>query len=538
MKNLLLVPLALLALCAPCLGVDFDALEKLPVQEGGRKKPCLVFAEESVLGVSGKTAVPFRGKKTSALPLITSLWLVPEGWQDEPLVLVNHLGLKEACGLDRTRKLFSYSELVQNPGLRKRLEEAAALRAKPGNNRLSGLPKEAADVGMRLALIESLASGEAFRVVPNPDFSDGPWSTLPDQRLAPLRTALKADDATAFAAAASALLSELAMQHPAFQPPTWKIDLETLYQKSHPIRWAWILYLVAGLTLALAGKTRTGYALAWAFAAGGFLMQVCGFAARVAISGRPPVTNMYETVLWVAFGTVFFAMIFEAIYRSRMFLLAACPVAVVSLILADSQPTTLSRAINPLVPVLRDNFWLTTHVLTITLSYAAFALALALGHVVLFAVIFGKRPTPALYNYLYRVLQVGVLLLAVGTILGGVWANYSWGRFWDWDPKEVWALVTLLAYLFVLHGRIAGKWGGFGLAVGSVLCFLCVLMAWYGVNFVLGVGLHSYGFGSGGLGIAATFVGVEVLVVAVAVVRRKSLAQSPTVTTVPSLTRS
>ncbi len=253
----------------------------------------------------------------------------------------------------------------------------------------------------------------------------------------------------------------------------------------------------------------------------GFLLQLGGFAARIAIAWRPPVTNMYESIIWVAFGTILFALIFEAIYRSRYFLLGAIPVAVVTLILADTQPLALPRAINPLVPVLRDNFWLTTHVLTITLSYAAFALALGIGHIALGKVIAGSKPGGALYNYLYRTLQVGVLLLAIGTILGGVWANYSWGRFWDWDPKETWALITLLGYLFILHGRIAGKWGGFGLAVGSVLAFQCVLMAWYGVNFVLGVGLHSYGFGSGGFGYAATFVVMELIFVALAVMRQR-----------------
>src|SRR5690606_14365338 len=144
---------------------------------------------------------------------------------------------------------------------------------------------------------------------------------------------------------------------------------------------------------------------------------------------------------------------------------------------------------------LQSNFWLATHVLIITLGYAAFLLALAVAHIALGKVILGGKPSAAIYNYIYRALQIGVLLLAVGTILGAVWANYSWGRFWDWDPKETWALIALLAYLFLLHGRIAGLWGGFGLAVGSVLGFLTVVMAWYGVNFVLGVGLHSYGFG-------------------------------------------
>ena len=103
-----------------------------------------------------------------------------------------------------------------------------------------------------------------------------------------------------------------------------------------------------------------------------------------------------------------------------------------------------------------------------------------------------------LSNFIYRAMQVGVLLIAAGTILGGVWADYSWGRFWGWDPKEVWALITLLVYLIPLHGRFAGWVSTFGLVAASVVCFLSVIMAWYGVNFVLGVGLHSYGFVEGG----------------------------------------
>lgn len=523
--------------------IDLSVLETVPIQEGGRKKPFIVFAEESTRGISGRTFVHIEGRKVGAMDFITGLWLAPDGWQDLPVILVSNRPLKEDTRLDPARKHFSYSELVANAGLRARLAEAAALRARPGNNRLTGLPKEAADVGMRLAAIESLASGDSFRLVPNPELNDGPWSTVPADQLAPVASAFRAGDPAALTSALTNLRSQLAVLHPEFQPPKWKIELEALYQKSHPIRWAWILYLASGIMVALAGRTPTGYAASWVLAGAGFAMQLAGFVARIIISGRAPVTNMYESVLWVAFGTVLFALIFEVIYRSRIFLLAAAPVAVVSLILADSQPAAMSRSINPLVPVLRDNFWLTTHVLTITLSYAAFALALAIGHIVLVQVIRGKKPLPSLYNYIYRVLQVGVLLLAVGTILGGVWANYSWGRFWDWDPKEVWALVTLLAYLFVLHGRIAGKWGGFGMSIGAILCFQSVLMAWYGVNFVLGVGLHSYGFGSGGFGWAVAYVCAELAFVAFALWKKSRTGtgtedQSPTVTGVPTLTRS
>jgi ABC-type transport system involved in cytochrome c biogenesis permease subunit len=101
-------------------------------------------------------------------------------------------------------------------------------------------------------------------------------------------------------------------------------------------------------------------------------------------------------------------------------------------------------------------------------------------------------------NFIYAAMAVGVVLVTAGTILGGVWADYSWGRFWGWDPKEVWALITLLVYLIPLHGRFAGWVNTFGLAMLSIVCFSSVLMAWYGVNFVLGVGLHSYGFTEGG----------------------------------------
>jgi ABC-type transport system involved in cytochrome c biogenesis permease subunit len=191
-------------------------------------------------------------------------------------------------------------------------------------------------------------------------------------------------------------------------------------------------------------------------------------------------------------------MILEAAFRKTFVLAAAAAVATLALVLADLSPVVLDASIAPLEPVLRNNFWLVTHVTTITLSYAAFALAMGIGNIALGYFLCGSTNIAAidhLTQFTYRAIQVGILLLAAGTILGGVWADYAWGRFWGWDPKEVWALVTLLGYLAVLHARIAGWVRQFGLAALSVLCFSLVVMAWYGVNFVLGAGLHSYGFG-------------------------------------------
>ncbi len=198
------------------------------------------------------------------------------------------------------------------------------------------------------------------------------------------------------------------------------------------------------------------------------------------------------------------------VYARRSFGLVVTAVAFAGTFIAWFFPIP-GKQFSPLQPVLRDNFWLTIHVLTIVSSYAAGALAWGLGLLSLGYYLLGHyrsggtgRPNqpPAacaeLAGFIYKAMQVAVLLLAAGTILGGLWADVSWGRFWGWDPKEVWALVSLLAYLVVLHGRYAGWIGNFGLAAGAVLGAAVIGMSWYGVNFLLGAGLHSYGFGQGG----------------------------------------
>ncbi len=499
--------------------IDLSGLDTVAIHEGGRKKPFLVFADEALLGMAGRTVIEKDGEKLSSVRVAASLWLAPGGWENVPLILISDKKLRERAGLDATKKRFSYRELVASDGFRAVLQEASDARARNPKAKPDPLLKSASDAGMRLAVFEGLTNGSAITPLPT---GAAAWSHLAadDPALAKLREGLVSGEQAIFDAGIQMLLAEQAAENPRFQADPKRLAAEAFYQRLHPFRWAWILYLGAGMALMLSAGNRPGYVVAWALALGGFAMQVAGFGCRIFVSGRAPVTNMYESVVWVAFGTILFALIFEAIHRCRFFLLGAVPVAVVTLILADTQPAILDRSIKPLVPVLADNFWLTTHVLTITLSYAAFALALGVAHIALAKVIAGSKPSKPLYNYLYRTLQVGVLLLTVGTILGGVWANYSWGRFWDWDPKETWALIALLGYLFLLHGRIAGKWGDFGMAIGAVLAFQSIIMAWYGVNFVLGVGLHSYGFGAGGFPVAAAFVLAELAFVAAALVRK------------------
>jgi ABC-type transport system involved in cytochrome c biogenesis permease subunit len=227
--------------------------------------------------------------------------------------------------------------------------------------------------------------------------------------------------------------------------------------------------------------------------------HAAAFALRCSITGWAPVTNMYETVIWVAMMGAVFSYVLELIYRRRVIAIGGATLwPMLATIVADAMPTEFGNSIRNLTPVLRSNYWLTIHVLTIVSSYAGVRAGLVLGNIVLGQFIHG-RADPALIRtnllFTYRAVQIGVLLVAAGTILGGLWADVSWGRFWGWDAKEVWALIVLLTYLALLHGRHAGWIKQFGLAAGAVLCFTAVLMSWYGVNFVLRAGLHSYGFG-------------------------------------------
>ncbi len=443
-------------------------------------------------------------------------------------------------------------------------------------------------------------------------------------------------------------------------PSVASIERETYFNATNPFWKAPLAYgfavmlLVLGLAFVSTTKReswagRLGRAIYRAGMLGlltGIALEIWGFYFRVRITGWAPVTNMYETVIWVSLVAAVLSVIFEVIYGRVYFALAGSAVALLGTITAANVPL-LDPSIKSLQPVLRSNLWLTIHVLTEVSSYAAFGLAwmlgliatafyltstyrrsprfgelalplipglplltvggagvaasygyfgpewttgdslyyvlasmgllggmislaavLAMGGEVFARLTFSEesasesnseqsgweeaevekgraslgsaakeqngggvaslvRPTVAeiraraatskvkldargqamqqtagvvkpLSNFIYRTMQVGVLLIAAGTILGGVWADYSWGRFWGWDAKEVWALITLLVYLIPLHGRFAGWVNTFGLVFASVFCFLSVVMAWYGVNFVLGVGLHSYGFVEGG----------------------------------------
>ncbi|MCC7343453.1 MAG: cytochrome c biogenesis protein CcsA [Deltaproteobacteria bacterium] len=546
MLGILFFPAALLAegeRPAPKPGMQVEILREVAIQEGGRKKPFDTFARETVRTITGREK--FQG--FDPIELIYSWLTQTKAWEKLPILDAGFKPLQEQVGLKPTDGRVAPADLAANQEFQLFMQTVAAKQQEGAS--LSEIERHAASLMQRLNLFYTIASGSALTMIPQ---AGGHWESLEKlaeryPNLSAMQAAPTADAKIAGAVQGSlaayfqgdaALFGQMAIMmrdllkeqgqivkdYPSAQDLHREIRLNTV----KPFRLAWLGYALAFFLL-ISSLWMKGKGLYWVgmgLLALSFGVHIYGFVLRMLISGRPPVTNMYESVIWVAFGVVLFALIFEAVYRAKIYAVAAAALATLLMVVADSVPSILDPAIDPLVPVLRSNYWLTIHVLTITLSYAAFALALGVGNASLGYYIFkpqAKERIERLNYFLYRSMQVGVILLAAGTILGGVWANASWGRFWGWDPKEVWALIALLGYLAILHGRFAGWLRGFGLALGSVLAFLLVLMAWYGVNFILGVGLHSYGFSSGGATGMATFVGIELLWVGFATLRYKML---------------
>jgi cytochrome c-type biogenesis protein CcsB len=524
---------------APRKGFDWSKVSLYAIQDRGRIKPLDTFARETVQFVTGKTA--WKGVQA---PEMVFGWLInfDKEWDKEPFIKVAYGPLKKLLGLDETRQFFSPDELRTNDALKTHIRDISQKQRR--GEPLTDLEKKVQLVQNQRLLVEATVSGQTLTILPSPQGLHAPWLSLasltdrtaaeqlsPDQ-IAKLRAAvgglldsfLKGDTAVWNLSAESlsgVLSSELGANG---YPTSGELKREWIYNHLRPFRWAWVGYLLAFILLTtylVTGKRTFQMVGVWALVAG-FLIHTGGFLLRIWVSGRPPVTNMYESVIWVSWGCVLFALIIGTSYKKAIIPAAASVFAIVALVLADTLPSVLDPSIQPLEPVLRSNFWLTIHVLTITLSYAAFALSLCLGNVVLGHFVFRPAKTETIQYatlYMYRAIQIGVVLLAAGTILGGVWADYSWGRFWGWDPKEVWALIALLLYLAVLHGRFTGWLQGFGFATAAVMSFLGVLMAWYGVNFVLGAGLHSYGFGSGGTSYVVAYTLAQIAFIFVAFYR-------------------
>ena len=286
--------------------------------------------------------------------------------------------------------------------------------------------------------------------------------------------------------------------------------------------WCLILSLVTLASMTLFRK-RLGFILICSGAT--FLLQLIMMVLRIYISGRAPITNMYETVFFSGFGCLALGLLIGHLKKEKVFVFIGVGYNILTLLMINFADGMLNEQISPLVPVLRDNFWLSTHVTTIIMSYGALAMSWVLGNSILVKKCFfgiSKEEEKYLSEKVYTCLKWGTILLAAGVILGGVWADYSWGRFWGWDPKETWSLIVLCIYMAILHGR-STSWIPTKRFIPLVSgAFMSVIMAWFGVNYILASGLHSYGFSEGGAIFIGSFFAVQSLFLIFATLKTKT----------------
>lgn len=318
------------------------------------------------------------------------------------------------------------------------------------------------------------------------------------------------------------------------------IELESSYYRQNWFLYALIFFLagtLAAFGMWMFGNTTAGNVFSWittgATVAG--LAYCCiAIVLRCIIMQRPPVGNLYDTIIFIASTAVMFSLLIEWL-TGRRFALGVAPILGTALIVL-ARRYELGDAndhMDPLVAVLDSNFWLTTHVITITLGYSAGLLSafLSAGYVLMRGLGLDngdKDLRRALTRAVYGMLCFTLFLSLVGTVLGGIWANYSWGRFWGWDPKENGALLIVLWTLAILHARLGGYLREWGLHFASLFTAIVVTFSWWHVNF-LGVGLHNYGFTAGKDTIWGFYIAIMVALTfgVIAMIFENSAAQKP-----------
>jgi ABC-type transport system involved in cytochrome c biogenesis permease subunit len=454
-------------------------LRGLAVQHDGRTMPFETQAREAVWKVTGLRAWP----GIDPVAMAAGWSFDAGGWMGQPVVKVGDRALAEAIGLPSGTRWASYETLEGSSALQELTRRAFAQQE--AEVKLSSLEKHALALYERLQVLDEAFRGAAILAVPAAGSNDA-WSPAP------------VSDAAGLAAFGERLR---AGEVPPHYPSAAAIRRELRYDAARPTRLAWLLLLPAAVAAALT-QARDRFRLRLLAGAGvalGFAAMTWGLAVRWQIAGRIPASNMYESMLFLGWGVGLFGVV-ALLLRQRLLVANAAGMGALAMMLADLLP--IDGFIHPVAPVLAGTPWLAIHVPIIVVSYSVLAMATGLAHLVLGAAIFAparRDLTERWSQLLYWYLHVGSILLIAGILTGSIWAASSWGRYWGWDPKEVWSLVAFLAYMAILHARFDGQVRSFGVAAWSILAFWTILMTYLGVNFVLASGLHAYGFGSSNL---------------------------------------
>jgi len=488
----------------------------------GRIKPLNTLFIDIMDKVSGSNE--FDGM--NANEAVFSMLMEPKSWQMIKIIKITHPEAKKLLGLPDGDKKASFSDFFE-PGaegaykLGVLLEEAN--RKKPSDR--NTLDKEIIKLDEKLNICYMVYSGKLLRIFPTPNDPNNTWVDpatavmgFDENKSQGIRNVMGSLFANASAAQKepskqAAALSEIAklkaMQESDGKnvlPAQTKIDIELLYNKLNIFKNLISVYLLVGALLLIAEfvtlsadskAVRIIKNVSLAILALSFVLHTTNLGIRWYISGHAPWSDGYESMTYIAWATVLAGILFAK--KSSITLALTSILAGVALFVAHL--SWMDPQITNIVPVLKS-YWLTIHVSMITASYGFLGLGALIGFISLVLFVIRKDTKPLIDKKIRELavinemtLIVGLFMLTVGNFLGGVWANESWGRYWGWDPKETWALISILIYVIVVHSKYIPKLGSiYGLSVLSMFSFSSIIMTYFGVNFYLS-GLHSYAQG-------------------------------------------
>ena len=499
---------------------------ELVIQDsGGRMKPINTFSSELLRKVSKSDS--YKGLNSDQVLL--SILRNPLAWYSEPIIYIKrgNDSIRRMLGIDENQKYAAFMDFFDRQGNYK-------ISTNLENAYKSSLPnqfeKDFIESDRKVNLLFSALEGDILRIFPTPNDLNDKWvsyNELKDQNfvgidslfvnnifplyLRELDNGLKTNDYSNATGMLESIKGFQLKYSKDIIPSDNKIKAEVLYNKINVFEQLFIWYFVLGMLYFLfivfdifsdnsIIKRTMKYALIL-FKSSIFILFIVhtiGLIARWFISGHAPWGDAYESMIYVAWATMGVGLLFA----KKSDLTVASTAFVSSMILMIAHWNWMDPSIANLVPVL-DSYWLMIHVSVIVGSYGPFTLGMILGIVSLILMVFLTRKNKEIIKLKLKELTiinelsltVGLIMLTIGNFLGGMWANESWGRYWGWDPKETWALISILIYAFVLHMRLIPKLRGNWLFnLMSIIAFASIMMTYFGVNFYL-VGLHSYASG-------------------------------------------
>ncbi len=559
------------------------AFSRLPVLHGGRIKPMDSIARSSLLVIRGKQTLRVDGRKMSASEWLLELVSRSQEADHRKIFRIDDPDVLSLIGRRSGKeRYFTFDEIsvglrdvetqAQRAGrvdgkLQTRFEKAVVnlynriskfhslkntLRSHHEGTFTAELDAfEAALAAGRdspetlpfLGRYRSLAQNAHFRPLPpSPGRPKEDWSNVGEGLLETLRAhgggkikvsaeirayagmmdTFVAGDGDAFARLAAELENRMKELYP---EQAKKARHEEFFNRFAPFAKGMTLYVLAFLAVCLSwlvgGKKlrKAAYFLLLA----GFAIHCSGLFFRMVLQGRPPVTNLYSSAVFVGWGAVLMGIVLERIHRRGLATLVSSLTGFCSLIIAHHLASS-GDTMEMMQAVLDSNFWLATHVITITIGYSSTFLAGMLAHAYIFGRLFkrlSKEGGRALTQMTYGVICFSLFWTFIGTVLGGIWADQSWGRFWGWDPKENGALLIVLWLSLILHARWSGYIRERGIMVMAVFGNIVTATSWFGVN-MLGIGLHSYGFMDKAAFWFAFFVATQLVVMGLAYFDRPS----------------